>query len=168
MIIRMYGNFILINLLTIILIPAQGKTSSTIAAAIGVDYSCLHAASWQMNANNNNDSNPIFGSQTEILSGALSGSTWSITFNQIPYYYHNFTKSAVDVLNNRPKASKDFFMGKTNVVINQKYSFGSNIGYAGTQCTLGFWPPGPVCPAAIRKTMTFKLQPAPEVNAGKF
>ena len=146
--------------------PSSSPSRAPTAVTNGIDYSCLHAASWQMNANNNNNSNLIFGSQTEILGGAISGSTWSITFNQIPYYYHNFTKSAIEALNSRPKASKDFLAGKTTAVVNQKYLFGSNIGYAGTQCKLGFWPPGPVCPAANRKTITFKLQPAPEVNAG--
>ena len=168
---KFYGFFILL----IVLCPkyststrsiAPTSSSSSTTAVIAIDYSCLHASSWQMNSNNNNNSNSIFGSPTEILSGALSGSTWSITFNQIPFYNHNFTKSAISALNSRPKVSTDFTSGKTTAIANQKYSFGSNIGYVGTSCNLNYWPPGPLCPAAISKTVSFKLQPAPEINPG--
>ena len=133
-----------------------------------IDYSCIHANSWLLNANNNNDYSSIFSTNTEIISSSSSSSSlWTINFNQIPYYYHNFTASVIAALNSRPKASTDFVNGKTTAVVGRRYSFGTNIGYITIPCQLGYWPPGPVCPSAISKTISFSLQPAPEIYSGK-
>ena len=43
------------------------------------------------------------------------------------------------------QASRDFTTGKTTAKAGTVYSFGSNIGYSSTACTLGYWPPGPDC-----------------------
>jgi len=141
----------------------------TTSAPSGIDYSCIHATAWKLNANNNNDYSSIFSTKTEILTSAMaSSSTWSISYNQIPYYYHNFTSSVISILSSRPKAATDFVTnGKTTALLNHKYMFGSNIGYAGSPCTLGYWPPGPVCPSLTSKTTSFKLQPAPEVSSSE-
>lgn len=134
---------------------------------LNVDYSCLHSTAWKLNANNNNDYNPIFSSNTEIISSGLSGTTsWTIVFNQIPYYYYNFTKSVISALNSRPKASTDFALGRTTATTNNLYQFGSNIGYIASPCVLGYWPPGPVCPAATVKTVSFNIKPAIESSTG--
>jgi len=134
-----------------------------------VDYSCLHSAAWQLNANNNNDYSLTFSANTEITSSGSSGSTsWTIVFNQIPYYYYNFTKSVISALNSRPKASTDFTTGRTTATLNSLYQFGSNIGYVSSPCNLGYWPPGPVCPSATVKTVSFNLKPAIESSSGKF
>ena len=121
-----------------------------------------------MNANNNNDYSSLFSSQTEILSSSISGSTWTISFNQIPYYYHNFTQTVLALLDSRPKESTDFTLSRPTALLNHKYAFGSNIGYVAFPCTMGYWPPGPVCPAAGSKTISFNLQPAPEKSSGEF
>lgn len=135
---------------------------------VAVDYSCLHANSWKMNANNQYDYSSIFSSYTEILSSSLSSSSWSVSFNQIPFYETNFSTLMVSKLNTRPKASTDFVDGHTTATANHIYPFGSNIGYAGSPCQLGYWPPGPVCPTASTKSVAFKLNPAPETSSGKF
>jgi hypothetical protein len=146
-------------------IPSCSPTSASPSVA-PIDYSCVHSTAWLMNANNNYDYSTYFSSQTEILTSSLSNSVWSITYNQIPYYYHNFTASVIAMLNSRPQASEDFVSKVTTALPNHKYMFGSNIGYDGNPCVVGYWPPGPVCPAATSKTTSFKLKPAPETSSG--
>ena len=134
----------------------------------GIDYSCLHANSWILNANNQDDKSSIFSTATEVISSTASGNSWTITTNQIPYYNFNFTADVIASLNSRPKRSTDFSNGYTTAEVNTVYPFGSDIGYASKACSMGYWPPGPVCPIAKSKSISFPTKPAQEMSTGKF
>jgi hypothetical protein len=105
-----------------------------------VDYSCLHSASWVMN--DKGDTNSHFNAETNVLSSKLSNGQWAITSYGIPNYDREFTTDDITDLNSRPKAASDFDGGQTSAVAGEEYSFGDDIGYTSTACTLGYWPPG--------------------------
>ena len=68
-------------------------------------------------------------------------------------------------LNLRPKKSIDFFNGSDSTVsAGKKYVWGDNINYNSKNCSLGYWPPGQLCPIAKKKYTLFKLNPAPEIT----
>ena len=160
------------------LIPSQipSKTLSTSAspstsspsAAPRVDYSCLHATSWLVNTNGNY--NPYFKSSTDVVDSHITnkGKYWSVIASRIPLYNNIFTTADIQKLNSRPKASTDFVTGKTTAVAGHNYTFGTNINYVKNKgdCALGYWPPGPICPAAQNLALNFTITPAPATSAG--
>lgn len=145
---------------------APVKSSSPSSTIYSVDYTCLHANSWLINKNNNY--NNYFKSWTEIANSHLTshGQIWSVLASQIPNYNKIFTAADIQTLNSRPKASTDFKTGQTTAVAGRNYTFGTNINYVtNSGCNLGYWPPGPVCPAAQNKVLNFTVTPAP-ANTG--
>ena len=52
------------------------------------------------------EKNSVFQAKSEILTKAHS-QLFSVSFNQIPSYYHNFSEADVAALNGRPKAASD-------------------------------------------------------------
>lgn len=149
---------------------AAGLSSNpTPSAQYSVDYSCLHANSWLVNKNNNY--NHYFNSWTDITNSHVTGKgkVWSVLASQIPNYNNIFTTANIQQLNSRPKASTDFVTGRTTAVAGRNYTFGTNINYvtssgSGSGCNLGYWPPGPICPAAQNIVLNFTLTPAPAVQ----
>lgn len=137
-----------------------------------MDYSCLHYQSWLLNVNNANDVSSIFSTNTDIVvSYGTAGTTnvWTVTSNQIPYYFFNFSSAVISSLNSRPTAATDFSGsgGLTTAVVGRSYPFGSNVGFTSGSCGLGYWPSGTaVCPLASSTSLQFKLKPAPEISTG--
>ena len=149
-------------------LPAKYEEFEELELLGGIDYSCLHASSWILNANNHGDKSSIFSTATEVITSTASGNSWTITTNQIPYYNFNFTADVIASLNSRPKRSTDFKSGYITAEVNTVYPYGSDIGYASKACSLGYWPPGPVCPIAQRLSISFPMKPAQEISSGKF
>ena len=119
--------------------------------------------------NTNGQYSNIFSSKVDVLTSGFvntSASTtgWKTTFTGIPFYGHTFTTSEISDLNNRPDASSDFTTGQTTAVAGTYYEFGADIGYESNQCSDGYWPSGPVCPAAYNGTYTFPVFPSPETG----
>ena len=120
---------------------------------------------------NGGEVNSVFQSKSEILTKAvISGQSplFSVSFNQIPSYYHNFSEADVATLKGRPKASSDFKVGGPTVAAGQVKEFGSDIGYNSSSCSLGYWPVGPVCPQVLPSSASFSLLPAPETSSGEY
>ena len=138
----------------------------TDALGVSVDYSCIHSAAWLMNENNDYSEN--FGASTDISSSKIDSDSWSTMFNRIPNYERVFTQEDIEELNSRPNAATDFDNGETSAKAGEKYAFGDDIGYLITHqgCELGYWPPGPECPTASSKTISWDLSPAPEEYTG--
>ncbi len=118
-------------------------------------------------------SGPSAAPSTKSTSTSSSTSTlttgWKVTFKGIPLYYHNMSSADISKLNSRPKASTDFSTsGKTTAKAGTYYSFGSSLGYSSTGCTLGYWPPGPVCPSGSDRSYVFPVKPAPENSTSKY
>ena len=67
----------------------------------GLDYSCIHAASWRLNTDG--DTNVHFSNaKTEILSSALSGTNWVVQTNGIPKLgkrFISFFLHAAEIIN---------------------------------------------------------------------
>eukprot|EP01035_Chromulina_nebulosa_P032825 gene32825-43879_t len=106
------------------------------APIVAVDYSCLHEASWLMNGG---EVNSVFQSPSDVLSKAVvsakGSQLFSVSFNQIPAYYHNFSEADVAALNSRPKAASDFKSSSgTTAVAGQVLEFGSDLGYNSSSC----------------------------------
>ena len=144
---------------------APAKSSSPSSTIYSVDYTCLHANSWLINKKNNY--NNYFKSWTDITNSHVTsnGKIWSVLASQIPNYNNIFTASDIQKLNSRPKASPDFKTGQTTAVAGRNYTFGANINYVtNSGCNLGYWPPGPVCPAAQNKVLNFTVTPAPAIT----
>ena len=99
--------------------------------------------------------------------GTVTGKAWKLTFTGIPNYDHNISDADVNKLSARPKASTDFVTGSTTASTGKFIRFGENIGYTTKSCSLGYWPPGPSCPAAYAGSQAFTLEPAPVTNSGK-
>jgi hypothetical protein len=150
------------------------------------DYSCYHANSWMENTGKSTSS--IFSSYTDIVkSHYLSGrrrlhgvsdsetdvstnslsTGWQVQYRGIPSYSHKMTSTDISTLNTRPKASTDFKTGSTSAAAGTTYAWGEDIGYNSNQCSKGYWPPGPDCPAATTRTSVFTLTPKPESSSGK-
>ena len=142
------------------------SSNPTPSALYSVDYSCLHAKSWLINTNNNY--NNYFNSWTDIATSHVTGKgkLWSVLTSQIPNYNYRFTTADIQQLNSRPKASTDFVTGRTTAVAGRNYTYGTNINYVTStgSCKLGYWPPGPICPAAQNIVLNFTLTPAPAVK----
>lgn len=146
--------------------PTSAPTTAT------VDYSCLHAQAWWLNAKNDATNNFLFKGQTDILKSSGIGTTWTVTTNQIPGFKVNVTSNMVKALNARPTAWNDFGgywsgnNGKTPLRPGQKIIFGGDVGYWQDLCG-GFWPPGLAnCPTPKFVTQSFPLKPAPETSSG--
>ena len=165
------------SLLQLVLLSLFGLLKGVCGATTSsnsVDYSCLHASSWQMNTNNY--TNALFKTKPDILTSkyttsssytiqsmASTSNAWQIGYNRIPNYDHTFTTSEITTLNSRTNAATDFAAGgKTTAVEGSYYVFGTNIGYKTTSCSLGWWPPGPVCPTVSVSSTTFPLMPLSE------
>ena len=121
---------------------------------------------------NGGEVNSVFQSPSEVLSKAavISGKqqVFSVTFNQIPSYYHNFSDADVAALNGRPKAASDFKLDSgTTAAAGQVLEFGTDLGYNSSSCALGYWPAGPVCPKVLPSSASFNLLPAPETSKGE-
>ncbi len=112
---------------------------------------------------------PTTASPTVTSTTATLTTGWKVTFNGIPLYYHNMTSADITKLNSRPNAASDFSSSsKTTAKAGTYYKFGASLGYASTQCTLGYWPPGPDCPSASERSYVFPIKPAPENSTSKF
>jgi hypothetical protein len=92
---------------------------------------------------------------------------WNVKYTGIPKYDHTFTTSEITGLNSRPKKSSDFRSNSaTTAVAGDFIAFGEDINYSQSQCSAGYWPPGPVCPGNYSGSGMYDLEPAPEANAG--
>jgi len=126
--------------------------------------------SWLMNRG---EVNSVFQAKSEILtktliSGQSQSQLFSVSFNQIPSYYHNFSDADVAALNGRPKAASDFKASSgTTVSAGQLLEFGADLGYNSSSCALGYWPTGPVCPKVLSASTQFSLFPAQETSSGE-
>lgn len=98
--------------------------------------------------------------------GTVTGQAWSLTFTGIPNYDLDISASTITTLNSRPKASTDFKTGATTATAGSLIKYGASIGYTTKQCSLGYWPPGPSCPAKYSGSQSFTLSPAPETTSG--
>ena len=150
-------------------VPPTAVPSSNVISAIptqlhtgsGSGFRPTPAAS---HANNDDDAE----SSDDIVLPNTGTTTvgWQIQFTGIPDYDHNITSSEIAALNSRPEAYKNFVGGATSATVGEYVVFGQNIGYTSTQCTLGYWPPGPVCPASASNHQIWTLEPAPELTEG--
>jgi hypothetical protein len=150
---------------------AKPSGEPTVAPTTVLDYSCLHANGWLLNAQNNYDYSFLFSAYTEILSsfGVSSSSTWQISSSQIPFYNLNVTAAIISSLNSRPYASSDFSNsgGRTTARLGKISSFGSSVGFVSSTCSTGYWPPGAdTCPVPANAAPIFTLRPAAEVSVG--
>lgn len=134
-----------------------------------IDYSCLQNNSWQFNFNHTYNYN--FNAMVGINSMIYDGDTYSTSIDTtgIVEYDMKFTQDMIDSLNSQPLASEDFVTGRTTAVAGNIYTWGDNIGYITTTtstegCNLGYWPPGPVCPAVSVYQTELTLQPAEETS----
>lgn len=148
-------------------VPTRAPTTATPTSA-PFDTSCIHATSWFVNQNN--AYSDIFDSFLDITTSTFVNATqnttgWKTTFTGIPYYGHTFTSAEISKLNSRPDAADDFVTGQTTAVAGNFYNFGDNIGYETNKCYLGYWPPGPGCPANYSGTYTFPIFPSPEMRS---
>jgi hypothetical protein len=121
---------------------------------------------------NGGEVNSVFQTPSEVLTkaaiSAKGSQLFSVSFNQIPAYYHNFSEADVAALNSRPKAATDFKSSSgTTAVAGQVLEFGSDLGYNSSSCGLGYWPVGPVCPKVMPSSAAFSLLPAPETSTGE-
>ena len=135
--------------------------------ATSVDYCLLHSQNWI--SYTGSYYNSIIGSNVGISSSTYTSSSnaWTVGMTGIPNYDRTFTAANVAALNARPKASSDFRSGATTAVANTWYAFGSDIGYQTRSCSEGYFPPGPVCPAAQTGfSASFPVNPALETGSG--
>lgn len=151
-------------------VPTRAPSSASPTSA-PFDTSCLHATAWFVNQNEAYST--IFDSYLDVTtSGFVNASTsttgWQATFTGIPFYGHTFTTEEINELNSRPDASTDFPTGQTTAIAGNYYYFGENIGYSTSKCSLGYWPPGPGCPANYSGTYTFPVFPSPETKASEY
>ncbi len=174
-------------------IPTVDVTNSPTKAPDGSgwsynkDYTCYHAYSWMENTNKLYSTN--IGTYTDIVSSGYLSSRrqlhehtanneiktestllttgWKVTFTGVPSYTRNFSSWDMSLISNRPNYNKDFGGSSTKAKVGTTYNFGDNIGYKSTQCTLGFWPPGPDCPEALSGEYVFPVEPAPESSNSK-
>jgi hypothetical protein len=103
-----------------------------------------------------------------IRSQAVAASNaWKVYFTGIPKYNVYITSSQISTLNSRPDASSDFTNGATTAVSGDFIVYGESLGYSSSSCSMGYWPPGPDCPAQYSGFYVYNLQPAPEANTGK-
>lgn len=162
-------HFITIFLLLVFYPSSSSSTNSptlsptTISSS--VDYSCLHRSSWYMN---NGHYNALFSQYTDTINLTYSAATNKISshFFGIVNYDQNFTASMIATLNSRPLAFSDFVnKATTTAVAGNYYVWGSNIGYSQRSCSMGYWPPGPVCPVSTYKTKSFTLTPKQEIGS---
>ncbi|WP_299496765.1 YHYH protein [uncultured Shewanella sp.] len=83
----------------------------------------------------------------------------------IPKYDITMTQNIIDALNDRPKATSDFFDGATTTEVGELIAFGQDIGYKSsnencdTTGGAGHWPPGPGCPTVQDKQAYFPVTP---------
>jgi hypothetical protein len=114
------------------------------------------------------EKNSVFQAKSEILTKAVQqhSQLFSVSFNQIPSYYHNFSEADVAALNGRPPPTKS--SSGTTVKVGQVKEFGADLGYNSSSCSLGYWPAGPVCPKVLSASAEFSLFPAPETSSGEY
>eukprot|EP00981_Chlorochromonas_danica_P005239 scaffold1050_cov176-Ochromonas_danica.AAC.5 len=164
-------------------------------STIGVDYSCLHANAWLKNRDGHYDTifhaysdillSKCFNCTTTTNSsssrtylrfeeGSSSSSSpssnssvyWQVDYEGIPRYDHNITLEDVAKLNGRPSARSDFRLKHSTVKAGDVIGFGQDVGYAGSSCLHGYWPPGSGCVTSYHDWSIFPLSPAAETNQG--
>jgi len=98
----------------------------------------------------------------------INGTTYvRVKASGLPDYSSVVTDSTIATLNSRPNAATDFVTGATTVVSGTTVTFGDDIGYDSTQCTMGYWPPGPVCPDDVSHELYFPLSPTVAITGRK-
>ena len=145
------------------LVPTIGPTN------FQVDYGCLHVSSWVLDGGKSSLFNStMMDVHLSTITNKLStiASNWSVTFYGIPNYLKVLTSQDVSLLNNRPKKATDFVIGKPSVVRFDKIQFGGNVGYIGSSCGLGYFPPTVSCPVPKQTTVIFPLNPNVEGSTG--
>jgi hypothetical protein len=70
-------------------------------------------------------------------------------------------------LNTRPKKSTDFVNGNTSADAFDVIQFGDSINYVTTDCSLGYFPPGVICPSPVSSWYRFSLRPNLEKTGGQ-
>lgn len=93
----------------------------------------------------------------------INGVTYMrVRMTGIPNETFTMTTAISNALAARPRASTDFSngMGPT-VTLNSLVQFGQHIGFNSPACSLGHWPPGPVCPSNQNREVYFPLSPQP-------
>jgi len=87
----------------------------------------------------------------------------TVTASGIPDYRLILSAEDINVLNNRPRADREFEGGVTSAQAGDVVEFGQSIGYrsTGPGCDLGYWPPGPACPSDQSKEHILPVEPEP-------
>jgi len=90
---------------------------------------------------------------TSVTIETIDGDDYAaVETEQIPSYNITIDSANVTWLNSRPNADTDFDNGATTVEAGDQVVFGQDIGYSDDMCSLGYWPPGPVCPESNSET----------------
>ncbi|MEM7017597.1 MAG: YHYH protein [Pseudomonadota bacterium] len=118
-------------------------------------------SAWKINTTET--SSTISGAVVNVQSATqetVNGQEFArIQASGIPNYLVTITQAIFDALTNRPRASTDFSNGAPAVSVNQQVAFGQDVGYSSNGCSLGYWPPGPVCPEATSHNGLIPLNP---------
>lgn len=133
-----------------------------------VDYACVHRNSWRL-LNAQSTKAPYFplaamDVNSAKVDDALTG--FRVQTDGIPSYSTKITTSMISTLSTRPKKTTDFSTGSApTCAVGDTIPFGKSIGYSSSACSMGYWPPGPVCPSKTASTSTFTLTPAAETSS---
>ena len=137
-----------------------------VVGSSNIDYGCTHLnESWVVSGYSN-----IYDTEANIyrLSVDYSNALIKVYSHGIPDYNRYFTTSDITFLNSRPRRSSDFRSSSSTTKNAGDYvEFGEDIGFATTGCSMGYWPPGPVCADAQTGTSaitSFTLLPAQEAS----
>ena len=90
----------------------KSNSLSSDSNSIYIDYSCLHANTWELNTKNHR--NDVFHSSTDVTCSHIDElkEMWMMASTGIVSYDIDFTDDMIAVLNNRYKLDVDFVNGK--------------------------------------------------------
>jgi len=149
-------------------------TINVVASSVALSNTDVKLASWIIN---NDTTSTYIQNNGAVVEDVQSAELVTITqestdveymyvqTTDIPKYDITLTQEQVDALNNRPRATSDFYNGVTSAVVGQTVLFGEDIGYiSSTQnCNdtggAGYWPPGPSCPTEQSIEAYFPVTP---------
>ena len=150
---------------------AAAPEAEEVAESSEVDSSVENPAnplvdSWILNTSG--EASPFIAAQVNVQSVEVRTENGvEFVFVQssgVPNYTVQLTQEDVDELNGRPKVTSDFLGGQTSAAAGDSVLFGQDIGYTGAGCTMGYWPPGPSCPANVNHRVYFPLAPQPSAQ----
>ena len=125
----------------------------------------MHTSSWVLSPKTGGTSS-YFGDgvSTDISISIISNaydvdSNWTVRYSGIPYYNRVLNSADITALTTRPKKATDFTTGSTTASLFDLVIFGEDLGYSGSNCSLGYWPPTVQCPLPASSSWAFQLRP---------